>query len=224
MRTIAKLFGRSPFVPLQAHMEKVASCVALLVDLFEAYAAHKSDEVERLAKEISRVEHEADLLKHDIQSQLPRGMFLPVERDRLLEILAIQDNIADKSENIGVLLTLKQTPIPPAMEAPFRTFLGKNLEAFDGVRKIVDELDHLVSTGFGGAEAERVRQMVMSVAQLEYEADQLQHGLLKILFANEDNLSVADFFLWDKIFKQVSELSNLSERLAHRMHRTLDLK
>ncbi|MEJ2077712.1 MAG: TIGR00153 family protein [Acidobacteriota bacterium] len=224
MRTIAKLFGRSPFVPLQAHMEKVAACVALLVDLFEAYAARRSDEVEKLAKEISRLEHEADLLKHDIQSQLPRGMFLPVERDRLLEILAIQDNIADKSENIGVLLTLKQTAIPPAMETPFRTFLGKNLEAFDGVRKIVDELDHLVSTGFGGAEAERVRQMVMNVAQLEYEADHLQHGLLKILFANEDNLSVADFFLWDKIFKQVSELSNLSERLAHRMHRTLDLK
>ena len=224
MRTIAKLFGRSPFVPLQAHMEKVASCVALLVDLFDAYAAGNTDEVARLAGEISRLEHEADLLKHDIQSQLPRGMFLPVERDRLLEILAIQDNIADKSENIGVLLTVKQTAIPPAMEAPFRVFLGKNLEAFDGVRKIVDELDELVSTGFGGAEAERVRKMVMGVSQLEYEADHLQHGLLKLLFANEDNLSVADFFLWDKIFKQVSELSNLSERLAHRMHRTLDLK
>ncbi len=224
MRTIAKLFGRNPFVPLQLHMEKVSECIGLLPSLFQAYANAQVDEVTRLAREVAEREHEADQLKHDIQSQVPRGMFLPVDRDRLLEILAIQDNLADKGENLAVLLTLRQTPIPVGMKELFQAFLEKNLEAFEGARRIISELDELLSSGFGGVEAEKVRLMVMDVARLEYEADRIQHDLLRQLFANEDGLSVADFFLLDKILKQLSELSNLSERLAHRVQRAMDLK
>ena len=33
MRTIAKLFGRSPFVPIQTHMDKVAEVVERHADL-----------------------------------------------------------------------------------------------------------------------------------------------------------------------------------------------
>lgn len=224
MRTIAKLFGRSPFVPLQIHMTKVSECVDRIKPAFEAYLAGDEDKVTSYSKKISELEHQADQIKHDIQSQLPRGMFLPVDRERLLEILSIQDNVADKAENLSVLLALKMTPVPRNMRDLIQEFLEKNLEAFEATKEIVEELDELVSAGFGGIEAQRVRQMVMRVARLEFEADEIQHKLLKILFQNEDQLSVADFFLWDKVLKQLSELSNLSERLAHRIQRTLELK
>jgi predicted phosphate transport protein (TIGR00153 family) len=205
-------------------MEKVSECVDRILPIFQAYTTGQTDAVARLAQEISELEHEADQLKHDIQSQVPRGMFLPVDRDRLLEILAIQDSLADKAENLAVLLTLRQTSIPARMKDPFQAFLAKNLEAFEGVHRIIKELDELMSSGFGGVEAEKVRLMVMDVAKLEYEADLIQHDLLRQLFANEDDLSVADFFLLDKILKQISEFSNLSERLAHRVQRAMDLK
>ena len=112
----------------------------------------------------------------------------------------------------------------PALEEPFTRFLTKNLEAFEGARRIIDELDELLETGFGGGEAEKVLQMVDHVARTEHEADVVQHELLKLLFASEDQLSVGDFYLWTRVFKQLSALSNLSERLAHRVRRTLDLK
>jgi len=72
MRSIAKVFGRSPFVPLQIHMEKVAECVKQLPDLIAAYRREESESVEALRKKISRLEHEADALKHDIRNSLPR--------------------------------------------------------------------------------------------------------------------------------------------------------
>ena len=224
MRTIAKLFGRNPFVPLQLHMEKVSECVGRIIPILQAYSNGQADQVDVLAREISEREHEADQLKHDIQSQVPRGMFLPIDRERLLEILAVQDSIADKAENLAALLTFRRTSIPATMSELLQAFLAKNLEAFDGAHRIVKELDGLLSSGFGGVEAEKVRLMVMDVSRLEYEADQIQHRLLQQLFANEENLSVADFFLMDKILKQISELSNLSERLAHRIQRAMDLR
>jgi uncharacterized protein Yka (UPF0111/DUF47 family) len=36
MLTILNLFGRSPFAPLESHMEKVSECVGMLKILFEA--------------------------------------------------------------------------------------------------------------------------------------------------------------------------------------------
>lgn len=224
MRSIAKLFGKSPFVPLQVHMDKVADCVTKIPAIVDAYLQGDQDRVNTLAEETSNLEHAADEVKHDIQNHLPRGMFLAVDRGKLLEILSVQDSIADKAENLGALLTLKVCSSPPVFEEQFRVFLKKNIEAFDAARGINRELDELLTTSFGGAEAHRVVEMVQTVARLEHEADRLQHDLLKSLFANEDKLSHGEFYLWTRIFRQVSELSNLSERLANRIRTLLTVK
>ena len=34
MRTIARLFGKSPFSPLQTHMKKVSACIKKLSEIF----------------------------------------------------------------------------------------------------------------------------------------------------------------------------------------------
>ena len=224
MRTIAKLFGQSPIVPLQAHMEKVAQCVEKVTQMFAALRKGDQAAIETLATETSKLEYEADQIKHDIQNHLPKRMFMAIDRSRILDILGVQDNIADKEENIGVLLTLKALTMPDWLSGDFDAFLNKNLESFKGARDIIDQLDELLESGFGGDEAERVLRMVEQVAHLEHEVDLLQRQMLKSLFANESSLSTGDFFLWTKLFKQVSDLSNLSERLANRVRRTLELK
>jgi len=224
MRTIAKLFGQSPIVPLQAHMQKVTECVEKVKQMFEALRKGDQSAIEKLAEETSALELEADQIKHDIQTHLPKRMFMAIERSRILDILAVQDNLADKAENIGVLMTLKAMKLPDWLADDFNAFLNKNIEAFEGARAIINQLDELLETGFGGDEAERVLRMVEQVAHMEHEVDVIQRQMLKSLFANEEGLSTGDFFLWTKLFKQVGDLSNLSERLANRVRRTLELK
>jgi uncharacterized protein len=224
MRTISKLFGQSPIVPLQAHMDKVAQCVEKVKQMFEALRQGDQAAIEKLAEETSALEYEADQIKHDIQSHLPRRLFMAIDRARILDILGVQDNIADKAENVGVLLTLKAMKLPDWLADDFNAFLNKNIEAFEGTRAIINQLDELLETGFGGDEAERVLRMVEEVAHMEHEVDVIQRQMLKSLFANESELSTGDFFLWTKLFKQVGDLSNLSERLANRVRRTLELK
>jgi len=224
MRTIAKLFGRSPFVPLQSHMERVAACVDKTVEMFGAFARGDFEQVERLASTISRLEHEADQVKHDIQDHLPKGMFLPVDRARVLEILSTQDNLADKCENVAVQLTLKRLAMLDVLREDFQKFLDKNVEAFQSARAVVEQMDELLETGFGGAEAEKVKQMVMDVSYKEHEADLLQRSLLKLLYTQEEQMTMGSFYLWSQIIRQVAELSNLSERLANRVRVTLQLK
>ncbi len=224
MRSIAKLFGHSPFVPIQIHMEKVAFCVDKVETIIEAFLASDNDRVGNLSQEISSLEHSADGVKHDIQNQLRKKLFMPVDRARLLEIIWLQDSIADKAENLGILLTLKPLKKKPPFLVKFREFLNKNLETFQAVKRVISELDELLETSFGGAEAQKVFQMVHEVAVLEHQADRIQHDLLKELFAYEDEMTYGEFFLWIRIFKQIGELANLSEGVANKVRNTLQLK
>ena len=105
--TILNLFGRSPFAPLQSHMEKVSVCVHLLIDLFEAVERKDYAAVETIANKIEDFEHQADLTRNDILNHLPKSLCLPIDRGHLVKILKTQDEIADKAEDISVLISLK---------------------------------------------------------------------------------------------------------------------
>jgi len=224
MRTIAKLFGRSPFVPIQQHMERVARCVSKAQAMLDAYLVGDQETVETLAKEIDEIEDSADHLKRDIENQLRSGILMAVDRGRLRQVIIVQDSLADKMQNLARLLTLRACGDPPPFAESFKGFIQINIDIFDHVRKVIDELDNLLEAGFSGAEAQSVVEMIRKVSELESKADDMQHDLLKELFASENELSVGSFFLWTKIFKQVSDLGDRSNRLGNRVRGMLHLK
>lgn len=224
MQTLARLFGRSPFAPLQTHMDKVAACVREIVALFEALEKKDYALVETIAAKISKLEHDADLTKNDIRNNLPTGLFLPIARASILEILSLQDNIADRAEDTAVLLTFRNLEIAPAISELFHVFLQKNLETFEGVYKIIKEMGQLLETSFGGSEAEKVSRMVEEVAYKEHESDVLQQSLLKKFFLNVDNLPAPSFFLWMKVIHELASISDEAEKLANRVRMTLEVK
>ncbi len=224
MQTLARFFGRSPFTPLQAHMAKVSLCVEELIELFAALAQEDYVKVDHLHLKISSLEHEADLTKNDIRNNLPTGLFLPIARASLLEILSLQDSIADAAENVSVLLTFRNITIRPLFAEDFNAFLHKNIDAFHEVHHIIREMDALIETSFGGTEAEKVGKLVQKVAYKEHEADLLQSKLLKKLFSQCDDLPHSVFYLWVKIIQEVGRIADISEKLANRVRMTLEIK
>lgn len=224
MRTFFNLFARSPFAPLQTHMQLVSECVFLLPSLFDALKSCDSAKVGSISQLIAEHEHQADIAKNDIRNHLPKGLFLPIDRGSLLEILAIQDNIADKCEDIAVLVTLKKISLPESFSEDFQLFLLKNIEAFQAVYNIMKELHELLESSFGGLEAEKVKSMVEIVGCKEHEADILQKKLLKNVFSHEEHFTFMTFSLWQHIFEATACISNLAEKLANRVRMTLEVK
>ncbi len=223
MRAIFNLFGSSPFVLLQSHMDHVNDCIQKVPEFFETLLAGDIDRVEQLAAETSKLEHIADLSKQEIRNQLSMSMFLPTDKMVILEILTLQDALADKAEDIGILVTLKKMTIPKQFRDTFQHFLQKNLEAFEGAKIVIQELPQLINSSFGGNEAKKVQNIIDDVAYKEHEVDKLQRELLKKLFSIGEELSTPIFHLWLSIFKEVSDISNLSEKLAYRVRAMLDI-
>ena len=221
---LGKLFGWSPFRLLQQHMGQVATCVAKMCEALDAFERESWAEVDSAAEEISRMEHEADKIKDEIRGNLTRRLFLPIDRGRVLEILALQDSLADRAEDVAVLLTIKRLKILPSIADQFREFRDVNIKAVTLVAKIIDQFDELVETGFGGAAADKIRVMVHDVAYAEHEVDLIQRKLLRDLFALETDLSSGDLYLWMQLIRQLASLSNGSENLANRTLAILESK
>ena len=160
MQTLARLFGRSPFKLLQLHMEKVIACIREVEPLFVALEKRDYDEVARMSTHICQLEHEADLMKNDIRNNLPTTLFLPVARATLLEILALQDSLADRAQDISVLLTLRKLELYDEIAPLLYRFIQMNDASCDQAHKIIMEIGMLLESSFGGQEAEKVKEMV----------------------------------------------------------------
>jgi predicted phosphate transport protein (TIGR00153 family) len=224
MLTIARLFGKSPFAPLQTHMEKVSLCITKLTHILEGLHSLDPHVLETEVKELSKLEHEADLTKNDIRNHLPKSLFLPIDRDALLDILSIQDHLADKAEDIGHLLILHPfNPSDPVFGGLIKLF-KKNTEAFWDTLKIIHEMHDLLESSFGGMEAERVKAMVEATSYKEHEADKMKYALLGEVFKAAPSLSMPTFYLYIRLIEEVNAISHTSERLANRIRTILDIK
>lgn len=222
LRSFFGLFGRSPFPRLVSHMENVGHCVAMLLPLFRSIDEKQLAKTEELAEEISRFEHVADVTKVEIRNHLPRETYLPVDRGQLLEILTIQDRIADTAEDIARMMTLRPMEIPLFLRDQFFEFLQKNVDSFETAQQIIQDWQNLLESSFGKVEVRRITILADKVALQEHEIDLLQHELLKILFREENLLPYPLFYLWQKVIQKVSDLSNLSENLANRVQTILE--
>ena len=224
MSTIGKLFGSSPFAQIQLHMKQVGRCIEKMTEALEALQRGEFEKLENLAAEVSHREHAADQIKQDIRNRLVKRFFMPVDRSDVLDIVSMQDGLADTAEDLCVVLTMKKVPILDECRDDFAELIQHNLEAFDVVSQIVLQLDELIESGFGGPEGEKIRSMAQDVAFAEHQADMVQASLLKKLYANDTRFTVGEFHLWMRITRILSRISNTSENLANRILKTLSIK
>ena len=124
MNIIGSLFkGSSPFFLLQMHMKKVVLCVDKVREIFKLLQENNLEFLEKLSQELSSVEHEADLMKNDIRNHLSKRTLLLVDRSDFLEILSLQDSIADKAEDIAVFLTFYPLEMFDSFASNFKNFV-----------------------------------------------------------------------------------------------------
>lgn len=221
MSILTKIFGKSPFEPLYQHMLKVNECVNLVKPLMEALLADDQEQVEIIARKIFKAEHDADIVKKEIRNNLPKGVFLPVNRGDMLNYLREQDKIADSAEDLAVLVTLRRMNVPEELRENLRILVEKVLITCETAMKISSEIKLLAETSFGGAEAEKVMDSIEKLKLDEFEADKAQMKLAQKMFSIEAKLDPVSIMMWMHIFKELGALANHAENLGDNLRMML---
>ena len=71
-----KLFGRSPFYPMQEHMKIAATCSSELMSFVRWVLEEDWDSASKAVQEIHELEERADAIKREIRLSLPRGFLI----------------------------------------------------------------------------------------------------------------------------------------------------
>lgn len=211
------MFGRSPIRPLEEHMAKVDACVMQLLPFFNAVLIQDWPIVEMLQKEIAHLENQADVLKRDLRVHLPKGLFMPVSRSDLLELLNVQDRLANKVKDIAGMVLGRRMIFPVEITQLFQEFLQRCLDAANQANKAIHELDELLETGFSGNEVKLVEGMITKLSLIERETDEQQIHLRQILFGLEDKLPPINMIFLYKIIEWTGDLADRAQDIGDRL-------
>lgn len=214
MRSILSMFSKSPFKPLGSHMDKVRSCVDQIDPLFKALGRCDYDEVGKISELIVKLEHEADMIKDDILTHMRQSMFLPVDKKDFMHLLSAQDDIADAVEDLAVLLRIKNLNAPEAIQAPLIELVEHVIKTAYAGCDLILELEALLESSFGGAEADKVEKATQSLGTLEWEADRKQFELAQKLFSLGPQIDAADLLLWNEVIKKLGAVADKTEQIG----------
>lgn len=214
---LANIFGASPVMPLEKHVGIAYKCASELRDFFAAAIDGDWDKASESRERIVQYENEADALKKNIRLHLPKSLFMPVPREDLLELLLVQDKMANRAKDVSGIVFGRKMAIPVSIAGEFLEFVDRNIDAAKLARKSVRELDELFTSGFRGAEAELVESMVEELDRVETDTDDRQAHLRWSLFKVEKELNPVDVMFLYKVIELTGEIADMAERVGRRL-------
>jgi predicted phosphate transport protein (TIGR00153 family) len=214
---LANIFGSSPVQPLEKHVDIAYQSTKLLLPFFEAVIANDWPKATEIRARISAYENEADDIKKQIRLSLPKSLFMPVPREDLLELLLVQDKMANRAKDVSGLVLGRKMQIPPAIAGDFLVFVRRTVDAAKQARKSVRELDELFTTGFRGAEVSLVEDLIEELDKIETETDDLQAKLRASLFQVESTLEPVNVIFLYRIIELTGEIADMAERVGRRL-------
>ncbi|TCP95823.1 hypothetical protein EDC44_107108 [Cricetibacter osteomyelitidis] len=217
MNNILGLFAHSPLKPLQKHSEKVTESCALLIPFFNKTFVEDWDKAEKLRAQISELERCADTLKREIRLKLPRGLFLPIDRTDLLELVTQLDKLANIAKDIAGRIIGRQLIIPEVIQEEFIAFLQRSLDSTVQANKVIKEMDQLLETGFRGRELNLVNDMINELDSIEDDTDHMQISLRRALRQIETEYNPIDMMFLYKVIEWVGVLADQAQRVGSRI-------
>jgi predicted phosphate transport protein (TIGR00153 family) len=212
---VADVFRKkSPFGQLLEHMNKVHECVNVLHEGLSEYYIGSYINFSEIAKQVSNLEHEADIIKSNIRNHLPKTIFMPVDKGKFLWALREQDKILDHADNLAKMLDLRHTKIPKDL---MKSFIKHNDLVLKTVQKMVEAVENikdLIETSFVKRERDQTKGYIYDVHKFEREADIIKYEITKGIYKLEKKLDPMDVYHLLKIIDWVDDIADHAENVA----------
>lgn len=204
-------------MPLEQHVNIAYQCTRELNPFFAGVVKEDWDKAAECRDKIEKLEHEADNLKKEIRLHLPKSLFMPVPREDLLELLLVQDKMANRTKDVSGIVFGRKMQIPAAIAEDFLEFVSRNVDAAKQARKSVRELDELFTTGFRGAEVTLVEGLIEELDRIETDTDDRQAELRASLFQIESELEPVNVIFLYRVIELTGEIADMAERVGRRL-------
>ena len=213
---ISEVISNSPLALLERHAGVCVDCVERLPLYFEEAQAGRWGRAGEVREDICRFEGLADELKQDVRSNLPRGLWMSVSRADLLELVRVQDKMANGAKEVSGISLGRQLAFPNPLTADVRAFVDVVIDVSRTVVKIIGATRELSRSAFGTRQTNVILDFVSQVEAGERRSDDLQAALRAKLRECEAELSPVDAIFLYQLLAGIGDIADNAEKVAHR--------
>ncbi len=188
------------------HFEKVGESLSHLKDLI-VYYLKNDKEFKNSSFRVHQSEHEADLVKRNIEKKLYEGAFMPINRSDYIILAEFVDRIANQAEITANLIVLTRPQIPDFIRDDLVNLMDKSRSAF---KSLHDALE-LIQQDFS-----QVKEAAKQVIVYEEEADRIEWETVKKIFKSD--LELALKLQLRELVHDIAQISDYAEDTAERFY------
>jgi hypothetical protein len=166
-----------------------------LLDMMERF-----EDLETKAANLKAIEHQGDLVTHEIFEKLNRTFITPLEREDIHDLASGLDDVLDAVEGVGsrlVLFKVRQMTPEALKLARIMVQCGTQIE---------QAVAHL--KGF-----KNLMAFTIEINRLENEADQISRQVVADLFSGTHD--PMDVMRWKEIYGRLESAADMSEDVAN---------
>jgi|TARA_B100000745_G_scaffold284113_1_gene218560 predicted phosphate transport protein (TIGR00153 family) len=213
---ISSLFGKSPISPLQQHMKQAHSCLKEFGVFAKAANAEDWEKAQAAQISIGKKENKADKLKKKLRMNLPSTFMMPFSRRDLLDVLLIQDSIANITKDLAGLMMSRNMVFPKEFADDFIKLSELCIKTSASALIAINELDELLETAFSKRERKIVDTMIKKINELEHETDVAQESIRNKLFLLESSLPPIDVMFYYRAIEWMGETADAAQKVGSR--------
>lgn len=192
---------------VREHLNRVSETLASLSNLLEAYLSQQFDRISELAEEVRRLEHEADVVRRQVENIMYGGAFLPNFRGDLLGIIEAADKVANKAEYVADVLEIEKPYIPLSLHTDIRRLLDMSVETYNALKMSINYLFE---------DLDQVVDYVKKTEEREHDVDGIERGLLRQIFAISDISQGQKMHLKDLV-RNIADIADRAEDCSDRV-------
>ncbi|WP_285163813.1 DUF47 domain-containing protein [Shewanella goraebulensis] len=213
------MFGFSRISTLLSQSQSTETNVYLFLDqvtlaqhkfvyMWQMYLTHgpNSDEFIQALRDLQAIEHEADVLKREIEQTLYRKTLIPDLRSDVASLIDLTDRLINRQETIGLHLQIEKPLIPQAVEQDLMRLLAA----------VGSTIDHtLLCAKSFFTDLQRVQEYHQKVILFESDADKACTRAKTILF--DTDLPLINKVQLRYFFDRIDQVANLAEDISDRV-------
>lgn len=165
------------------HLDTVEACLVNAINAVDQYLSKNMAEAKELARRVSTLETEADMIRHQIRDRLYSGAYLPHLREDVYRLVQSIDGVANAGEACCNFFLNQRPEIPAEMREAFLAVARQSLG-------IVEPLKLTVDCYFKGeCKLEVLRGYSEDVGFQESQVDREEWDLTKTIFTSSLDFS-----------------------------------
>ena len=164
------------------------------------------DDVQRLCKEISARENEADEITREVLTALRRSFITPLDRGDIKDLITSMDDAIDQMNKTAKVITLFELN---RFEEPMQE-MGEII-----VRAAKVSMEAVPLLGAIGKQAGRLNVLTEEIIRMEERADQLHDQGRKELYSNQTNAFA--FMIGTEVYDHLEKVVDRFEDVANRI-------